>query len=94
MEQALANTIEDEAMCPICYCDLELDPMVLEEDTMEDQNIGEETLTKSSEKKAKPSKLKKCMVTPCGHYYHPCCLIEWMTMKLECPKCRAELPHF
>ena len=34
------------------------------------------------------------MKTPCGHKFHIPCLINWMNIKLECPSCRKDLPHF
>jgi len=34
----------------------------------------------------------KLIRTPCMHYYHLKCLNEWMSKKLECPKCRKVLP--
>lgn len=30
--------------------------------------------------------------TPCGHKFHPECLVTWMNVKLECPTCRGSLP--
>ncbi len=33
------------------------------------------------------------MVAPCNHCYHSDCLERWMEIKLECPVCRAPLPH-
>ncbi len=37
---------------------------------------------------------KDClMYTPCGHAFHPGCLMKWMEIKMECPYCRAILPH-
>mmetsp|Transcript_11911 Transcript_11911/g.22848 ORF Transcript_11911/g.22848 Transcript_11911/m.22848 type:complete len:315 (+) Transcript_11911:478-1422(+) len=32
------------------------------------------------------------MTTPCNHHFHKDCLTHWMTIKLQCPTCRAELP--
>jgi hypothetical protein len=32
------------------------------------------------------------MQTPCLHKFHNDCLKPWMRQKLECPKCRSELP--
>lgn len=32
------------------------------------------------------------MQTPCFHKFHVDCLKPWMQQKLECPKCRGELP--
>ena len=32
------------------------------------------------------------MKAPCDHKFHNACLIEWMTIKLECPTCRKRLP--
>ncbi|GER53318.1 RING/U-box superfamily protein [Striga asiatica] len=33
-----------------------------------------------------------CMVTPCDHFFHSCCLQRWMDIKMECPTCRRALP--
>lgn len=33
------------------------------------------------------------MKTPCGHVFHPKCLIVWMDIKLVCPVCRSQLPR-
>ena len=35
---------------------------------------------------------KEFMKTPCGHRYHPPCLIKWMEVKHECPFCRQAIP--
>ena len=32
------------------------------------------------------------MRTPCNHKFHVSCLVEWMSIKMECPTCRAPLP--
>mmetsp|Transcript_34367 Transcript_34367/g.60234 ORF Transcript_34367/g.60234 Transcript_34367/m.60234 type:complete len:172 (+) Transcript_34367:911-1426(+) len=32
------------------------------------------------------------MTTPCSHSFHKNCLTNWMTIKLQCPTCRSELP--
>lgn len=32
------------------------------------------------------------MRTPCNHKFHVSCLVEWMSIKMECPTCRARLP--
>ena len=32
------------------------------------------------------------MITPCNHLFHPNCLQQWLTVKMECPTCRAVLP--
>ncbi len=32
------------------------------------------------------------MRTPCNHKFHVGCLVEWMSIKMECPTCRARLP--
>ena len=34
----------------------------------------------------------KVMITPCCHAYHKECLQDWMTKRLNCPMCRADLP--
>jgi len=35
---------------------------------------------------------KKVMQTPCLHKFHSPCLLNWMTIKMECPTCRTVLP--
>lgn len=32
------------------------------------------------------------MKTPCNHKFHVKCLVGWMSIKVECPTCRASLP--
>lgn len=32
------------------------------------------------------------MQTPCMHKYHVSCMLNWMTIKMECPNCRKPLP--
>lgn len=32
------------------------------------------------------------MTTPCSHRFHKACLTNWMSIKLQCPTCRSELP--
>lgn len=34
----------------------------------------------------------RVMTTPCDHRFHNDCLTHWMSIKLQCPTCRAELP--
>ena len=48
--------------CPICYGDLEEDPTFV---------APEESV--DNEQPLQARVLKKCMVTPCKHYYHPSC---------------------
>ncbi len=35
---------------------------------------------------------RKIMQTPCQHKFHSVCLLQWMTIKMECPTCRNPLP--
>mmetsp|Transcript_8367 Transcript_8367/g.5973 ORF Transcript_8367/g.5973 Transcript_8367/m.5973 type:complete len:85 (-) Transcript_8367:103-357(-) len=35
---------------------------------------------------------KKGMFMPCGHVYHPDCLLPWFETNNTCPVCRFELP--
>lgn len=39
----------------------------------------------------KPEK-NQIMKTPCNHKFHVSCLVEWMSIKMECPTCRSALP--
>ncbi|TRY53571.1 RING domain containing membrane associated protein [Cryptosporidium tyzzeri] len=32
--------------------------------------------------------------TPCDHIFHQKCLKQWMSVKLECPTCRRQIPPF
>ena len=48
---------------------------------------GQNTVNKMSKLKG-----KKCFKTPCSHYYHKQCLLQWMEQKMECPSCRKQLP--
>ena len=32
------------------------------------------------------------MLAPCNHIFHRECLLQWMTVKMECPTCRMKLP--
>jgi len=41
--------------------------------------------------KLKPKK-GQIMKTPCNHKFHIPCLVEWMSIKMACPTCRAQLP--
>jgi len=35
---------------------------------------------------------KSYMLAPCDHIFHSECMTQWMTVKMECPICRMELP--
>ena len=54
----------EEQVCPICYGELSEDPTAAIEEVAENAD-NQQPL------RAKP--LKKCMGTPCKHYYHPSC---------------------
>merc|ERR1711935_580880 len=87
-EREAAREGDDELVCPICYGALDVDPDVASiRDTVTDpidaNDVGRPLV-------AKP--VKKCMVTPCKHYYHRACLTQWMDQKMECPTCRTALP--
>ena len=38
------------------------------------------------------NKKEEYMKAPCGHVFHIICLLNWMSIKMECPSCRNELP--
>jgi hypothetical protein len=81
---------EEELVCPICYGELDEDPEATVRNTATDPNNPGGDAARALV--AKP--IKKCMVTPCKHYYHPSCLKQWMDQKMECPTCRQELPPY
>ena len=81
---------EEELVCPICYGNLDQDPDAASvRDTVTDPIDGNDV---ARPLQAKP--VKKCMGTPCKHYYHSACLKQWMDQKMECPTCRAILPPY
>ena len=53
----------------------------------DDSSLNEPLMSREHAKKK-----IKIMKTPCDHYYHVYCLTTWMNRKLECPKCRKNLP--
>ena len=74
--------------CPICFNEIDCDPSQLRE-TITDNFSGEANNAQRRLLENDGKLLKKCMMTPCKHYYHPDCLKQWMDQKMECPSCRA-----
>lgn len=72
--------MQDE--CVVCMSSLCKEPNI-----QNSQNIQ----TRITLSKLKP-KLNQIMKTPCNHQFHCLCLVEWMSIKLECPTCRSNLP--
>jgi len=72
--------------CAICICPLNEDSGIeFEERVSVKPNVKRlKRLTNGS----------KVMRTPCDHYFHIPCLINWMERKMECPNCRKELPYY
>lgn len=84
------NVIEDdielqEMECCICLSNISLGVNIHTPDSSEGVDNGEE----GHRVDPQPSMY---MQTPCNHKFHIHCLKPWMNQKLECPKCRAELP--
>lgn len=81
-------------LCPICYVRMDEDPSQATGNTM----VFDETNTDGDEIREPMNNskktLKKCMKTPCNHFYHGICLKQWMDQKMECPSCRATLPPY
>lgn len=77
-------------MCPICYGRLDEDQTDVTGGTVSWNQTGNGNLEPFNNYK----RLKKCMMTPCNHFYHPGCLTQWMDQKMECPTCRAQLPPY
>ena len=87
---------EEALMCPICYGEQDSDPTYAARETFthesSDAVANNSGARQEPQLRAKPQ--KKCMMTPCKHYYHPSCLKQWMDQKMECPTCRTELPPY
>lgn len=90
-----------EDLCPICYGELEIDPYITPDEIDTEiihQTSGDSNDSNNLNSLASPlvsgKKLKKCMKTPCNHYFHNKCLEQWMNLKMECPSCRATLPPY
>lgn len=37
---------------------------------------------------------RRCVVTPCSHYYHEACFDQWLMVKPECAICRRQLKFY
>lgn len=48
-------------------------------------------LAKDYYSRLRPQK-NQIMRTPCDHKFHVTCLLNWMSIKMECPSCRTSLP--
>jgi hypothetical protein len=83
----------EELICPICYSELDIDPGQFGVETaLADMDKSPDPPTMDQPLTAK--KVKKCMKTPCKHFYHQKCLETWMDKKMECPTCRTSLPPY
>eukprot|EP01016_Furgasonia_blochmanni_P007706 TRINITY_DN1308_c0_g1_i4.p1 TRINITY_DN1308_c0_g1~~TRINITY_DN1308_c0_g1_i4.p1 ORF type:complete len:347 (+),score=37.33 TRINITY_DN1308_c0_g1_i4:66-1106(+) len=79
--------------CIICLHPLYKDPpkpvekgLVTVEETLKPDFDPKDALVKKVK--------NKVMKTPCNHMYHVHCLTSWMSIKHECPSCRAILPTY
>ena len=79
----------EDIVCSICMSNI-LEPDDLAEET---QIKKFDLKTKLFEKMCKRYKNNHRMKTPCNHFYHTSCLLRWMEIKMECPRCRSVLPQ-
>jgi len=68
--------------CAVCMNSLSQDPNV---------QYSTNNHTRLMLNRLKP-RTGQIMKTPCNHKFHVSCLVEWMSIKMECPTCRAPLP--
>lgn len=106
----IRNEIDPDYLCPICFGELaffatpsgktkyvkESQKQVTEKvsESGNDENLNNFFNYETVDTCQIGNKQKKCMVTPCKHYFHPKCLKQWMNLKMECPNCRAVLPPY
>lgn len=82
-EDTLDDEEEDPGLdCPICLTKICEKPEI---------NFDESIRDKAYVKLLKKRK-REFMKAPCGHSFHIPCLVNWMSLKMECPSCRADLP--
>ena len=91
-QNSIKNNFEDsssccneENVCVICLISLEAEVNNCEWE----RNIENELVLNYMKEKCEDYKL---MITPCNHIFHSSCLLVWMTIKMECPLCKAKLP--
>jgi hypothetical protein len=58
--------------------------------TPADMSVVEEKYTG---KEVDAQVVEQYMQTPCNHKFHTVCLKKWLTIKLQCPTCRNEVPY-
>ena len=83
----------EELTCPICFSELDIDPVSFGTET-DMTNLDANPDFASVDQPLTAKKVKKCMRTPCNHFYHQHCLQIWMDKKMECPTCRTALPPY
>lgn len=74
-----------EEICSICFSDFNSEVAV-------DWNVQLPELSHSFRDFIQ-NKKHPLMVTPCNHFFHAPCLLTFMSYKMSCPICRADLPE-
>lgn len=85
------SKVEDDTLlenCPICYYILLIDPMKESEVELHEQG------KQNSLKEDLVKKNRYIMKTPCNHYFHELCLVNWIEKKQCCPLCKAPIKYF
>mmetsp|Transcript_35923 Transcript_35923/g.32314 ORF Transcript_35923/g.32314 Transcript_35923/m.32314 type:complete len:119 (+) Transcript_35923:1350-1706(+) len=76
-----------DKVCPICMENF-IESQETESLTTNDDGI----INNTSSATIPLTKIPHIMKTPCQHFYHESCMLEWMKKKFECPTCRKKLP--
>lgn len=74
----------DDQSCPIC-----LNPLTKFIDF--DDSVSSQINNNFYKRLCKRNSGDKIIVTPCGHAFHPVCLLKWSEIRVECPCCRSGL---
>lgn len=88
MSQSIENSenqsFVDDNNCPICLIQLT--------DFLDcDDSFASTIKNKYHLRLCQKNSDNKIMVTPCGHGFHPMCLLKWYEIRMDCPSCRTPL---